>query len=982
MAGAGGGSGGSRRYELTFELAGQIDPRIIRSFTDLSRDVALLEQNLDELRRTRPIPDDVPDSIRDITDRAREFGDVFQRALDFTGAKAIIDGVTGAFGNMINDVGELEESLFKVQAATGASAEEMKSLDDSIRGMYEANYGEGFGDIADSLVNVKNATGLTGQALKDATESALSLRDVFGYEVNETMRTVGVMMKNLGITSEEAFNLIAQGSQKGLNRADDFLDTLNEYSVQFKDAGYNAQQMLSVLNSGMEKGSFNTDKTADALKEFRIRIMSGDKAVVEAMDGLFAMDGIEKFTKNLAKGGQKTKEFQQLVAKTSKTTAATMLKTLQSGKGTQVAKMQQTISSVMSDSQKVFNGLSNGSIKARDALQMVNDKLLTIDDLQQRNALSVSLFGTQYEDMGSGITQALNDVNGEFDKNLNTMEDIKKLNMESFSKQLQGLGREIMTEIVIPIGEELLPMLHEMVDWAKDNKDFIEFVALSTPAALIGKNVTVLGKGLWGLKGKLIEAAGAGGLLSKSLAFMKSPAGIAVGAVGLLTAGLIAYQEHQEAVRESMINMGDELKTAFDDYNTVDKQRDKLTNLIKEYDRLKAKIDNAKTPANELAEAQRKIADIEKQIIDQSDGYITAQDAKTNALREQAGAQLDLYNNMAKASEQEARFTILDKEAQLPDLLKEYDNLQSKEKELNKAQESSGAVLTKLIALRNKYDEVMSNTPAGSKRDEQLKGLNDELKTLMNYDQASLANLEQFIGTARTTMLKTKDDLKTNEKEMAASKASLDELYNARYRMIEVEELNGESLKQLTNRYNTLSTEARKKVDEAAKRVQELNKEFASLPTSKQIDVTVDVKQKYGPMAANNTFPNVYTEVKDKTDPKKSFSFPVIPPLKPQKFAYGGIVTSPTLGLVGEAGDDEAIIPLNNSKRSRDLYAAAGSALGMDGGGHFAPVFSPQIVIQGNADEKVIQKSMRDSHREWLGHMENWQRQNRRRSMV
>ncbi|MNW68669.1 hypothetical protein D3C74_474850 [compost metagenome] len=52
------------------------------------------------------------------------------------------------------------------------------------------------------------------------------------------------------------------------------------------------------------------------------------------------------------------------------------------------------------------------------------------------------------------------------------------------------------------------------------------------------------------------------------------------------------------------------------------------------------------------------------------------------------------------------------------------------------------------------------------------------------------------------------------------------------------------------------------------------------------------------------------------------------------------------------------------------------------GGGHFAPVFSPQIVIQGNADEKVIQKSLRDSQREWEANMQEWERKNRRRSMV
>lgn len=49
-------------------------------------------------------------------------------------------------------------------------------------------------------------------------------------------------------------------------------------------------------------------------------------------------------------------------------------------------------------------------------------------------------------------------------------------------------------------------------------------------------------------------------------------------------------------------------------------------------------------------------------------------------------------------------------------------------------------------------------------------------------------------------------------------------------------------------------------------------------------------------------------------------------------FAKGGIVTSPTLGLVGEAGTAEAIIPLEKTANSLALWQQAGKALGADSG--------------------------------------------------
>ncbi len=54
-------------------------------------------------------------------------------------------------------------------------------------------------------------------------------------------------------------------------------------------------------------------------------------------------------------------------------------------------------------------------------------------------------------------------------------------------------------------------------------------------------------------------------------------------------------------------------------------------------------------------------------------------------------------------------------------------------------------------------------------------------------------------------------------------------------------------------------------------------------------------------------------------------------------FAYGGVATRPTLGLVGEAGEDEYIIPASKMSGAMDRYSAGarGQAV-IPGGGTVA----------------------------------------------
>ncbi|PQP89665.1 phage tail tape measure protein [Paenibacillus sp. AR247] len=449
-----------KKFEMTFELNGDIDPKLTRTFDDLSKDVTGLGRDFNSLQRTkgfRKITQDAEGArgaFHELREDVREFGEIFEKTLQFTGAHAIITQVGDMFSNMISEVGALDDSVHQMGAATGATEKDMAEFKDTIQEIYAGNYGEGFNDIADSLVNVRQVTGLAGDELERATTNALILKDTFGYDINETVRTTDALMRNMGLTADQAFDLIAQGSQRGLNRSDDLLDTLNEYSVHFKDAGYDAEEMFSILESGIKKGTFNLDMMGDLLKEFNIQIRSGDKAVTDAMDYLFAPTGIDSFVDALSKGGTKVKEFSKLSKVAGKDVATDLVKSLKKG-GASAEKASSQIVSYMSDSHKIMEGLGDGSLKARDALGQIITKLDSLDDANTRNQMGVALFGTKYEDLKHEAVEALKDVKGEYDKTIDTMQQISNVKYTSVKKELQGLGRSVMTNLVIPIGEDV-----------------------------------------------------------------------------------------------------------------------------------------------------------------------------------------------------------------------------------------------------------------------------------------------------------------------------------------------------------------------------------------------------------------------------------------------------------------------------------------------------------------------------------------------
>ncbi|MFY0758727.1 phage tail tape measure protein [Metabacillus dongyingensis] len=360
------------------------------------------------------------DKANDAIDETDQKGEALGGRLSALGGLATtLGGIMGGalvagLGAAVTGVGalvylsdDLQKSLNTLQAQTGASGKEMQGMESSLMNIYKNNYGESFEDIATSMALVKQNTGASGEELEKMTTRALMMRDTFGFEVNESIRTVDKMMKNFGITSEEAFTLLAQGQQKGLNASDDMFDTFSEYAPVFKQLGFDAEAMFNILADGAANGVFNTDFLADAIKEFGIRVKDGSETTKTAFQGI-GLDAIA-MSKEFAKGGD----------------------------------------SAQSAFEKTMAGLAK------------------IEDPIKRNEIGVSLFGTKFEDLEHKAILSLGNVEKVADKSADTLDKIDKVKYNSVGEAIKGLGRIVIADLLVPIQEKVMPGINNFVNDVK-----------------------------------------------------------------------------------------------------------------------------------------------------------------------------------------------------------------------------------------------------------------------------------------------------------------------------------------------------------------------------------------------------------------------------------------------------------------------------------------------------------------------------------
>lgn len=297
----------------------------------------------------------------------------------------------------VNQATELDDAMAKFQAQTGASSNEMSKFKNIARDVWSNNFGEDVSDVADMMGRVKQQMqGISDVDLKDVTEDLLTLRDTFGMDENETLRGAQQLMKQFGISSKEAFDLMATGAQNGLNKSDELGDNISEYSGKFKQAGYSAEEYFQLMQNGLDGGAYNLDKVNDAINEVTTRLVDGN------IEG--ALDSFDTKT------------------------------------------------------QDVFKAWQEGRKTQKDVVNAIVEDISRTTNQQEKLNKTATAFGTMGEDFNAGFIESLTTVGNKYKDVEGAMDKVKDIANGGLKNALSGLGRTFLNSFT-PIGELITPIL-------------------------------------------------------------------------------------------------------------------------------------------------------------------------------------------------------------------------------------------------------------------------------------------------------------------------------------------------------------------------------------------------------------------------------------------------------------------------------------------------------------------------------------------
>ena len=270
---------------------------------------------------------------------------VFKGAVMAEGLSQVSAKAAEAGGAIIETAMEFGNAHSSMQNSMGLTASDAKVATDVVKDVFSNGMVGSVGEAEDAVKNVINTFGTMTNSSDWGTlaNNLTAISKHAGVDVRDAANASSQAMKAMGLSGTQATDLIAQGLQDGLNKNDDFLDTVNEYAPTFQDAGISAGGMLAILNAGMDAGAFNTDKTADAIKEFQLRLTSGqlDKPMQQ-----FSKSTQDAF--NAFKQGKATSaEVMAAVGQDLATMPADKAKAAVQGLGTQFEDLGQNASSAL-----------------------------------------------------------------------------------------------------------------------------------------------------------------------------------------------------------------------------------------------------------------------------------------------------------------------------------------------------------------------------------------------------------------------------------------------------------------------------------------------------------------------------------------------------------------------------------------------------------------------------------------------------------
>ncbi|RVT56427.1 phage tail tape measure protein, partial [Niallia taxi] len=527
----------------------------VAALNNLRRNISNTERSLTELREEQRRAESGWTQLGQAMDRAGETATDIGKKMGSTGLSLTV-GLTTPLLAAAEAAGEVAYEFDKasgvIQAELGLSKEQAKELHGVAKDLWEDGFGDSIEGVSTRIAGVTKSLGELSEVDLSYVNAGLELFESRGWgDQQEALRAVKVMMEQFGMSATEAMDYLTKGFQDNLNFSGEFLDSVSEYSTYFSEFGMTADDMFAKFKAGAEGGAFQLDKVGDAMKEFSLRAKDGSKSSTEAYKALGL--NAKEMTKQFNNGGE--------------------------------------------DAQKAFG-------KVIKALKKTKDE-------GDRNAASVGLFGTQFEDLGEKAFNAMLDAS----KGLKNVEGATKKASDALRDNLGTRATKVWRDFVEdmePVGEVLLDVAEDVLpkvatsigsvtgafaDMSPETqKTILAIAGVGAAAGPVLMGVGALTTGIGSLAktvGPLIPLLGSGAGLTGVLGALTGPVGLTtIGLVGL-GAGFIALdKEMDKPIIKSDIFAG--------------KVSESTQKILSEYDKLK---EDSNTLLMQMATGNEEVTD-------------------------------------------------------------------------------------------------------------------------------------------------------------------------------------------------------------------------------------------------------------------------------------------------------------------------------------------------------------------------------------
>lgn len=532
------------------------EAQVIRATQALNENDALMKEAEDSYDHCAKSIDAFGNEVDDTAEKLTSFGSTLKVRVN----DALIDFGKNAVTSAVQGATELQDAENKLAASTGASADEMEKYSDTMQNIYNSGMGDSVTEIADGMALVKQYTGeVDPTKLQELTENAMALDDTFSdMDMGETLRGVDSLMKNMGLSAEEAFDYIVVGAQNGLNKSGELTDNIAEYGQLWGQAGFSAQEMFTILQNGLDAGAYNLDKVNDFVKEFGISLSDG--------------------------------------------------------------RIEENLSSFSTETQNLFLAWQNGEASTKDVFYSVINDLANMKNQQEALTIASNTWSALGEDNAMAVITSLTQVNNTYADVRGSMESLKEVRYDSVTNEYKKLGRTMQSEVITPVLQKFLPLAQKGMKILADNIDTIVPIAGAAGAAMatiwVAKKATTTitnlkdtAKNIKSLVTNLVThttATGAATVAQEGLntAMAANPVGLLVTGIAALVAGITTFvalsgdatdstsvlrsevkamkedlQESQEALESSMQSAKDTVDSAAADAQLADGIAEELMNL-------------------------------------------------------------------------------------------------------------------------------------------------------------------------------------------------------------------------------------------------------------------------------------------------------------------------------------------------------------------------------------------------------------------